>query len=91
MKEIKMKRDEIEKFALSCGFVFKELPNGTLGLREYVFDFATKIEETIRESCAVKAWMAGMDEYNNHRGLPCDAREVGSVIARHIREGGVQS
>lgn len=83
-----MKREDIIKIALNCGFVFKELPDGTMGLRDYVFDFAAKIEEQIRESCAVKAWMVGMDEHNRHRGLPCDARETGSRVATAIREGG---
>lgn len=83
-----MKREDITKIALECGFVLKELPDGSMGLREYVFDFVTKIEENIRESCAVKAWMVGMNEYTKHRGLPCDAREVGSIAARTIRESG---
>ena len=82
-----MKREIVRAIALECGFVDKLLPDGSTGLRDYVFDFATELEKQIRESCAVKAWSLGMDSYNKNRGLPCDAREVGSVIAREIREG----
>lgn len=37
------------------------------------------------EACAVAAWSAGMDAYNNAAGLPCDARETGARCAAAIR------
>ena len=43
---------------------------------------ATKLE---REACAITAWSAGMDTHNAARGIPCDAREVGSKVAKAIR------
>lgn len=52
-----------------------------LGLDEQL-EFATAVE---REACAVAAWMAGMDEHTKARGMPCDAREIGSAGARAIR------
>ena len=43
-------------------------------------------KETEREACAATAWAIGMDEHNKALGLPVDAREVGSLAARAIRE-----
>jgi len=38
-----MTRDEITNIALECGFQFKELDDGTMGLRPYVYDFAEMV------------------------------------------------
>ena len=43
-------------------------------------------KETEREACAATAWAIGMDEHYKALGLPVDAREVGSLAARVIRE-----
>ncbi len=47
-----MTRDEITNIALECGFQFKELDDGTMGLRPYVYEFAEKIMAAEREACA---------------------------------------
>jgi len=41
-----------------------------------------------REECAITAWSSGMDAHNASRGLPCDARDVGSKAAAAIRARG---
>lgn len=41
--------------------------------------------EATKEACAVSAWCSGMDTHNEAKGMPCDAREVGSAAARVIR------
>ena len=45
----------------------------------------TELLSEEREACAVAAWMAGMDAHTKARGMPCDARKVGSAGASAIR------
>ena len=47
--------------------------------------FAAIVAATEREACAITAWSVGMDAHNAARGIPCDAREVGSKAAKAIR------
>lgn len=46
------KQNEIARIALGCGFELKELDDGTMGLRPYVYEFAEKIMAAEREACA---------------------------------------
>lgn len=54
----------------------------------YLAHFAALAAAAEREACAVTAWSAGMDAHNAVRGLPCDARDVGSKAAAAIRARG---
>lgn len=47
-----MTKDEVTRIALECGFQLKELPDGTMGLRPYVYAFAKRLIEDEREACA---------------------------------------
>ena len=39
----------------------------------------------VAEEFAIAAWTVGMNEHNKALGMPCDAREVGSAVARELR------
>ena len=69
-------KELIERLALSLA--------EKIGIDE-LESFAKLVAAEEREACAVAAWMAGMDEHNKARGMPCDAREVGSAGAQAIR------
>lgn len=52
---------------------------------QFLERFAALVAQHESEVCAITAWSAGMDAHNAARGLPCDAREVGSKAAQAIR------
>ena len=67
--------------------VMKEWQMSFAGVElDFALELATRAVEAEREACAISAWMTGMDEHNKARGMPCDAREVGSSAARAIRK-----
>lgn len=78
-----MKRDAILTLAKQAGMA--GLATTVVCEIDELESFAKLIAAEERESCAVAAWMAGMDEHNKARGMPCDAREVGSAGAQAIR------
>ena len=66
--------------------VMKEWQMSFAGVElDFALELATRAVEAEREACAISAWMTGMDEHNKARGMPCDAREVGSSAAQAIR------
>lgn len=44
-----MTNEQIEKLALECGFTARELPDGRIGLRPYVVEFARQMIEQMRK------------------------------------------
>jgi hypothetical protein len=53
--------------------------------RETVERLLEAHRKQIAEEFAVAAWTVGMNEHNKALGMPCDAREVGSAVARELR------
>ena len=92
-----MTRDDIIKLAREAGFITGETHASTGFHHPFVHPvvfasclpelerFAALIAAAEREACAVTAWSAGMDCHNKALGLPCDARNVGSLAASAIR------
>lgn len=76
-----MTTEEIVQAASAAGFSASEIFHRVAAFK-CVIDTATAAE---REACAITAWSAGMDAHNESRGLPCDARDVGSKAANAIR------
>ena len=75
-----MTRDTIIKLAREA-----DAAHDNVQVTPFLERFAALIAATEREACAVTAWSAGMDAHNAVRGLPCDARDVGSKAAAAIR------
>ena len=76
-----MTRDEIIKLAREAGWGnVVSMPH-----IQALERFAALVADAEREACAVTAWSAGMDCHNKALGLPCDARNVGSLAASAIR------
>ena len=71
-----MTQDEIMRMAREAGFNWPD---------QRFERFAALAAAAEREACAITAWSAGMDAHNAARGIPCDAREVGSKAAQAIR------
>ena len=85
-------REEFERWAESQGFSIKEydpINNSYLDdhadVAWWAWEASARVE---REACAVTAWTTGMQIHDRHRGMPCDAREVGSLAASAIRARG---
>lgn len=59
-----MIKNEIARIALGCGFELKELDDGTMGLRPYVYEFARRLITTEREACAqlCESWDTAMTD-----------------------------
>jgi len=93
-----MTRDDTIRMAREAGFREPNPHDGCLGLAYDYRDgtdtgaslerFAALVAAAEREACAITAWSAGMDAHNAARGLPCDARDVGSKAASAIRARG---
>lgn len=47
-----MKKEDIERIALASGFELKDLPDGSRGLRPYVFEFAEALLAAERQAIA---------------------------------------
>ena len=75
-----MTRDEIIKLAREAGL--KDLGGANM---EALVRFAALVAAAEREQCAITAWGVGMGAHDAARGLPCDARDVGSKAASAIR------
>ena len=80
-----MTKDEIMALAEKVGLTGLSLIDVA-----YLESFAELVAAVERESCAITAWSAGMDAHNAARGLPCDARDIGSKAASAIRARGKQ-
>lgn len=80
-----MTKDEIMALAEKVGLTGLSLIDVA-----YLESFAELVAAAEREACAITAWSAGMDAHNAARGLPCDARDVGSKAASAIRARGAQ-
>ena len=78
-----MTQEEIIKLAAEAGFKWPDICETTIEQR--LERFANLVAATEREACAITAWSVGMDAHNAARGIPCDAREVGSKAAKAIR------
>lgn len=78
-----MTQEEIIKLAHDAGFNWPDIQATTIEQR--LERFAALVAAAEREACAITAWSAGMDAHNAARGIPCDAREVGSKAAQAIR------
>jgi len=66
-----MTRDDIIKAALKAGFQLKNLPDGSQGLRDYVFIFAEILIAAEREECAkVCDLEAARALWNWHNDMP---------------------
>ena len=46
-----MKNEDIKRIALESGFELKDLPDGSKGLRPYVFEFAQALLAAERRAC----------------------------------------
>ena len=79
-----MTNEEISKAAYDAGFSSSEIFKRLASFKRMI-DSAAAAE---REACAIAAWSAGMAAHNAARGLPCDARDVGSKAAKAIRARG---
>lgn len=79
-----MTTEEIVKAAYDAGFSSSEMHQRLAEFKRLI-DAAAAAE---REACAITAWSAGMDAHNAARGLPCDARDIGSKAASAIRARG---
>ena len=79
-----MTRDDIIRMAMQVGCTAHEASGWEITLTS----FAILVAAAEREACAITAWSAGMDAHNAARGLPCDARDVGSKAASAIRARG---
>lgn len=77
-----MTKDQIMRMARESG-----MPDPMVFIGSYE-RFAASVAADEREACAITAWSAGMDAHNAARGLPCDARDVGSKAASAIRARG---
>ena len=83
-----MTRNDIIKLAREAGMLdFSEPSDSDLLLGE-LERFVALVAAAEREACAVTAWSVGMDCHNKALGLPCDARNVGSLAAQAIRARG---
>lgn len=62
-------------------------PNGTQAqeVLSAIWAVVEQARREEREACAIAAWSAGMEYHNRVRGMPTDAREVGSAGAAAIR------
>jgi hypothetical protein len=82
-----MTRDEIIRMGIDSGLYGGDPSTVSAGsilvtrLKRF-YDLSVAAE---REACAIAAWSAGMAAHNAARGLPCDARDVGSKAANAIR------
>ena len=92
-----MTRDDITSMAREAGLtesnhhskILVRHSNGSwVDVEQVLTRFAALVAAAEREACAVTAWSAGMDAHNAVRGLPCDARDVGSKAAAAIRARG---
>lgn len=81
-------RDTIIKLAREAGFNWPEVAATTIEQR--LEHFAALVAAAEREQCAITAWGVGMGAHDAARGLPCDARDVGSKAASAIRARGKQ-
>lgn len=70
---------------LEAGQFVKGLEAERDELRERLSDAERKGAEVMREQAAVAAWSCGMDRHAQRRGIPEEAREVGSFCAQAIR------
>ena len=75
-----MTQEEVIKLAKEAGF-----GNYAYEAAGIFSRFAAIVAATEREECAITAWSVGMDAHNAARGIPCDARGVGSKAANAIR------
>lgn len=82
-----MTRDEIIRIGVESGLLEPGYPVGERVAGE-LERFAAMVAAAERERCAITAWGMGMDAHNAARGLPCDAREIGSKAASAIRARG---
>ena len=86
-----MTHDDIIRMAREAGINIKDNPEKASGVGNSIVSyydlkrFAALVAAAEREACAVTAWSAGMDCHNKALGLPCDARNVGSLAASAIR------
>lgn len=82
-----MTKDEVTRIALECGFQLKELPDGTMGLRPYVYAFAKRLIEDEREACAKAAegfpanrdWIPGSVWGNIRNDVAASIRAMGTT------------
>lgn len=89
-----MTQDEIIAMAREAGFIESNAhsdiivrhSNGSwVSVHDILERFHALAVAAEREACAIAAWSAGMAAHNAARGLPCDARDVGSKAANAIR------
>lgn len=86
-----MTSDDIIKMAREAGATTVDQDDPQCYIGDTAFDedglkrFYAMAVAAEREACAITAWSAGMDAHNAARGLPCDARDVGSKAAKAIR------
>ena len=81
-----MTKDQIMRMSREAGFNWPDIQTTTIEQR--LERFVALVAAAEREACAITAWSAGMDAHNAARGLPCDARDVGSKAASAIRTRG---
>lgn len=79
-----MTQEEVIKLAKEAGFGNYAYEAAGIFSR-FAATVAATAAATEREACAITAWSVGMDAHNAARGIPCDARNVGSKAANAIR------
>lgn len=85
MTPLDQARATLDGFAPDC-FQDFHLPAFSRENVEYILQaHELRIRKQVLLEAALTAWSIGMSEHNRAIGMPCDAREVGSAVAKELR------